>query len=421
MRTVVALLLALVAAPAAAAPLDDVARDYVRLVLAVGEHEPGYVDAYYGPTEWADEAKAKKRPLAQLRRDADRLRAAARSIAWSSDPLVQKRQRFLIAHLDAVAARLRFIEGERLTFVDEAEALFGIRPELKPLTAYDPILARVDGLVPGDGPLDERVERFRDRFIVPKDKVDAVVRAATAECRARTIRHVALPAGETFTLELVTDKPWSGYNWYKGEATSLIQINIDLPFRTQRAIDLGCHEGYPGHHVYNMLLEQKLTKKRGWVEFSVYPLYSPMSFIAEGSANYGIDLAFPGDEARAFEAKALYPIAGIASGDATTLDELKHATDELRSAEYTIADAYLAGRMPREQAVANLRKYGLTSQARAEQRLRFIDTYRSYVINYGLGREMVRAYVERAGPDAAARWEAMARVLSEPTLPSDLR
>ena len=118
--------------------------------------------------------------------------------------------------------------------------------------------------------------------------------AAIAGCKARTAQHIRLPKGERFDLAFVTGKTWGGYNYYQGHYVSRIEVNTDLPIRISRAVDLGCHEGYPGHHVLNSLLEQKLTRGRGWVEFSVYPLFSPQSLIAEGSANYGADLAFPG-------------------------------------------------------------------------------------------------------------------------------
>jgi hypothetical protein len=52
--------------------------------------------------------------------------------------------------------------------------------------------------------------------------------------------------------------------------------------------------------------------------------------------------------------------------------------------------------------------------------MKFIDTYRSYVINYGLGQDMVREHVERAGPSANARWARMEAVISQPTTPADL-
>ena len=120
-----------------------------------------------------------------------------------------------------------------------------------------------------------------------------------------------MPANESFVLEFVTNKPWSGYNWYKGNAQSLIQINTEFPIYIDRAVDLGCHEGYPGHHAYNALLEKKLVKDKGWTEFSVYPLYSPMSLIAEGSANYGIEMAFTEAERLAFERDVLFPMAGL--------------------------------------------------------------------------------------------------------------
>ena len=48
-------------------------------------------------------------------------------------------------------------------------------------------------------------------------------------------------------------------------------------------------------------------RDRGWVEFTVYPLFSPQSLIAEGTANYGIEVAFPGDERLAFERDVLFP------------------------------------------------------------------------------------------------------------------
>ena len=76
----------------------------------------------------------------------------------------------------------------------------------------------------------------------------------------------------------------------------MIQVNTDLPIFIDRAVDLACHEGYPGHHVYNMLMEKNLVRERGWMEFSVYPLFSPQSLIAEGSANFGIEVALPGED-----------------------------------------------------------------------------------------------------------------------------
>jgi hypothetical protein len=415
------LLGACVSAGPARDSLDSIARDYVKLQLAVGEKEEGYIDAYFGPPEWQSEAKLAPRPLPELATRAGVLAVRLRSLADSRlDPMERRRRDFLLAQLKAASTRLRMMQGEKLAFADEAEGLFGFRPELKPLSTYDPVLARLERLVPGQGTLADRVDSFQERFTIPRDRLEPVMRAAIDECRRRTVRHIPLPANERFTLEFVTGKSWGGYNWYKGDANSLIQINTDLPVRISRAVDLGCHEGYPGHHVYNMLLEQKLAKARGWVEFTLYPLYSPQSFIAEGSANYGIELAFPGDEQLAFETRTLYPLAGLPAGAATRYLALQEATKALAGARFTIAADYLDGRISRAQAVELTRKYQLVSAARAEKAIAFTDQYRSYVINYGLGLETIRRAVERAGPDPAARWTAMTKILSEPTLPSDL-
>lgn len=398
--------------------LDAVARDYVALILEIGEREPGYVDAYYGPAEWAEAAKADPRAVPALIEGAAALTERLNALSTrGAEPAVVQRKAYLLAHVSAAAARLRMIGGERMSFADEAHALFGVRPELKPLTDYDPILARIDALVPGQGPLAARVATFRNQFVIPTDRLQAVMDTAIAECRTRTLRHIALPANERFTLAFVTDKPWSGYNYFQGDAASKIEINTDQPIFTDRAIDLGCHEGYPGHHVYNALLEKTFVVDRGWVEMSVYPLYSPMSFVAEGSANYGIDLAFPGDEAEVFEREVLLPLAGLTGAPVHEKDELNALVRQLARAEYTIADAYLAGRVNREDTIANLSKYMLTTPERAAQRVRFIETYRSYIINYGLGRDTVQAWVERQGPD---HWQGMETLLSSQILPADI-
>ena len=427
MRAIMISLLCLLGACAtqpAAAPdasgdsLDAIARDYVAMTLEIGEREEGYVDAYYGPPEWAAAARANPRTVPQLIQGAASLTERLNAVSTAgAEPAVAQRKAYLLAHVSAAAARLRMISGEKMSFADEAEALFGVRPELRPLSSYDPVLAEIEALLPGPGTLAERYTEFKSHYVIPTDRLQAVMDAAIAECRRRTLQHIRLPANESFTLAFVGDKPWSGYNYYQGNAASKIEINADFPIYTERAIDLGCHEGYPGHHVYNALLEQTFVKGRGWVEMSVYPLFSPMSFVAEGSANYGIDLAFPGDEGVEFERQVLFPLAGLDPSTAEKKAQLAALVRRLARAEYTIADDYLAGRISRDTAIEQLMKYSLADRAKATQRLRFIDTYRSYIINYGLGRDVVQAWVERQGPD---HWRGMETLLSSQILPADI-
>lgn len=402
-------------------PLSDIARQYVLLSLEIGTHEDGYIDAYYGPPEWKQQAEASPRALPALAGAVDALDATLAAVDVSrEETLVQRRATFLRAQLNAARTRIRMLRGEKLSFAQESLGLFGATPQIKPLESYDPVLAEIEALLPGPGPLAERVDAFQERFVIPADRLKPVFDRAIAECRARTARHIPLPRGESFRMEFVTGKPWSGYNYYQGNLASLIQINTDLPIRISRAVDLGCHEGYPGHHALNYLLEQRLMRARGWMEYSVYPLYSPQSLIAEGSANFGIDLAFPGNQKLEFEMRELYPLAGLSTADAPRLAALQKALTGLRGARFTIAQLYLDGKISRDEAIAFTRKYQLMSEARARQSVGFTDAYRSYVINYGLGQDMVQEHVEAAGTSTNARWAAMERVISEPTLPADL-
>ncbi len=399
--------------------MNTLAERYVRLVLAVGQHDADYVDAYYGPAEWRTEAEAQKLPLAEI---ASRASALAQAIAAAKpsvtvDEMTQLRYQYLARQLDAVHARVSMLTGTKLRFDEESKALYDAVAPTHTEADFAKVLAKLETMLPGRGTLVDRYDEFRRSFIIPKDRLDPVFKAAIDACRSRTLQHITLPPGERFSVEYVTGKSWSGYNWYQGNYRSLIQVNTDLPIYVDRAIDLACHEGYPGHHVYNVLLEKNLLRDRGWIEFSVYPLFSPQSLIAEGTANYGIEVAFPRAERLEFERRVLFPAAQLKSEMAARYYEVLDLVDQLSYAGNEAARRYINGEIDAKGAADWLETYGMYARPRAEQRVRFIDQYRSYVINYNLGKDLVAAYIESQGTD---RWGAFARLISSPRLPSSL-
>jgi len=403
--------------------MNEAAERYVRLVLALGQHDKDYVDAFYGPEEWKKEAEAQKRPLPQIRAESAALAVRVGRLPDGGDDMGSLRRRFLRRQLEALTARADIVSGRKMSFDEESRALYDATAPVNGEDHFRKLRARLEAELPGKGSLIDRYDAFRKDFVIPRDKLDAVFQAAVAEARARTKKHMTLPAGESFVVEYVHDKSWSGYNWYQGNYRSLIQVNTDLPVYVDRAVDLACHEGYPGHHVYNTLLEKNLVRDRGWIEFEVYPLFSPESLIAEGSANYGIDVAFPGAERLAFEKTVLYPLAGLDAARAEAYGRVRTLAEALAYAGNEAARRYLNGEIDAKAAAEWLTEYALMSPPRAEQRVRFIDQYRSYVINYNLGKDLVGHWVEAQGGTAdrpEKRWEAFERLLSTPRLPSEL-
>jgi hypothetical protein len=405
--------------------MNALAERYVKLVLALGQHDADYVDAYYGPPVWRKEAETARREIADIDREAADVLAAldaAQPVAGAEE-FVRLRHQYLTRQLQSLRARASMLRGEKLGFDAESKALYDAIAPTHTEAEFDAVLKDLEGRLPGPGSLADRLDAFRARFIIPDERRDATFKAAIDGCRQRTVAQIPLPSEESFTVEYVTGKSWSGYNWYQGNYRSLIQVNTDLPIHVDRAIDLACHEGYPGHHVYNVLLEKALVRERGWVEYSIYPLFSPQSLIAEGTANYGIDVAFPVPERIAFERQVVFPAAGL---DPATVEEyfaVQALVDRLSYAGNEAARRYLDGQIDASAAAEWLGRFGMYSPPRAMQRVRFMDQYRSYVINYNLGRDMVARYVEsQAGgtSDAARRWQAFERLLSSPRLPSGL-
>jgi hypothetical protein len=408
---------------AAETSLDEIATEYVALVLGIGVHDPHYVDAYYGPADAQDAAERANLTLQAIDARAQALLATLARLPPTGDDLDILRHRFLERQLSSMRVRIALLSGESMTFDEESRALYDAVAPRHSEAHFAQVLERLDARLSGDGSLSERYEAFSRRFEIPKNKLAAVFRAAIDEARKRTRGRIELPEGESFEIEYVTGKAWSAYNWYKGGYHSLIQVNTDFPVAISRAIDLACHEGYPGHHVYNVLIEKHLVQDRGFVEMSVYALFSPQSLIAEGTANLGIEVAFPGNERLQFEREVLFPLAGLDPAQADDYYAVQALMGELSYAGNEAARGYLDGEMTAEETVAWLSTYTLTPPDRGKQRVRFYDTYRSYVVNYNLGQDKVRTYIERRGGTADApdqRWLEFRKLLASPRLPGGL-
>ena len=409
-------------------PFREVASRYVALVLAVGQHDADFVDAYYGPADVRQAAEAEKISLATIAERARQLESeitkTARPTGAQDAELWRLRQQYLQRQVAALGARVSMLQGTKLTFDAESRALYDAVAPRHTEAEFAAVIQKLETLLPGEGPLIGRYEAFKSDFAIPRGRVDTVFQAAIRACRDRTRQFVELPPTESFSVEYVTGKSWSGYNWYQGNYRSLIQVNTDLPIYIERALDLACHEGYPGHHVYNVLLEKTLVRDRGWIEFTVYPLFSPQSLIAEGTANYGIDVAFPRAERIQFERDVLFPMANISASRASGYYEVMELVDRLTYAGNEAARRYLDGMIDARAAADWLERYAMMPRARAEQRVKFFDQYRSYVINYNLGKDLVKAFIERRvgnNPSPRRTWQEFTALLSSPRLPSGLQ
>ena len=410
------------------ATMNRAAEQYVKLILNIGTIDPDYVDAYYGPAEWKPESKQNASTdsifIQSLYDDAGKLLDTLEALSSEqANELQTLRYRFLYKQILAARTKVFMLAGGKLSFDEEAKALYDAEPPTRDSSYFQRIINEIDNMLPGNGNITERWQEYKKQFIIPHDKLDAVFQAAIEECRKRTLQYIKLPAKESFKVEYVKNQPWSAYNWYKGNSLSVIQVNTDLPAYIDRAVDLAAHEGYPGHHVLNVLLE-KLYRENNWVEFCIYPLFSPQSLIAEGTANYGIDIAFPGSAQMEFEKEVLFPIAGLDPSKADNYYKISQLVQKLGYSSNEAARNYLDGKWTKEQAISWLQNYNLASRQRAEQNLKFFEKYRSYIINYNLGKDIVKSYIEKNGgtpENEKLRWALFEKIISTPQTPSGLK
>jgi hypothetical protein len=389
--------------------IDSISSRYIALAFDLEAHVEGFVDAYFGPPELKERPAA--RPPAEIVAEIADLRTA---VSVSDYPA--QRRAYLDVQLRGMETTARRLAGEPIAYRDEVRGCFDIEPVYTPEAVFEAANGELEALLPGGGPLAERLEAWRRQFEVSPAVARQMIDRIAAEARRRTAELVALPEGDEVRFELVSDKPWSGYNWYLGDARSLVEINTDLPIKANSLLDLVCHEAYPGHHTEHALKERRLFRERGWGEQAIQLINTPECVVAEGIATLAADMIF-GDGAHAWAAENLYPLAGI-TGDPEREARIAKAQWNLRALSGNAAIMLHEQGADPEEVVGYIMRYGLRTEREARQSLRFISTplWRPYIFTYFIGRQILGAWVSQG--DRAARFR---QLLTEQVYPSMLR
>jgi hypothetical protein len=393
---------------------DQFGRDYTRLAFGIERHVPGFIDAWLGP----DDVRAALDP--EPAPAPDRLVAAARDLL-SRIPALDapaSRKEYLTKQVEAILANARRAAGEEIPYREEVRLLFDIEPQATPEGVYDAAIADLDHLLPGDGPVAERMIAWREGFTIAPDTARRVVDAILPELRERTLDIVDLPADETIEIRMVSDQPWSGYNWYLGDSRSRVDLNTDLPIYAYRLTDLLAHEGYPGHHTEHALKERLYTVE-GLGEHALQLINTPECLVSEGIATVAEKMLFSPEELARFRRERVYPAAGIA-GDPEREIAIGAAQRILRSVPGNAALLLHEEGRDAEEVVAYLRRYALSTEEEARQRLRFIadPLWRAYIFTYHVGYELVSRWLDEASPSERRR--RFRTLLTEQVYPSQI-
>jgi hypothetical protein len=360
----------------------NVAERYLELGLRLGRHVDGLVDAYYGPPELKAQVDAEQ-PVepAQLAADADALRDELPD-GWLRD------------QVHGCATYAHVLAGDEISYADEVEGCYGVRPSRVPESVYEEVHAELDELLPGEGTLYERRQAWRDRHLVSGDKVVAVTQDLLPVLRTRTNALLELPAGEELTLEPVSDEPWWAFNYYLGNLASRVVLNVDVPTTGLDLVHLVGHEVYPGHHTEHAVKEQVLIRDRGKIEEAIQLVPTPQAVLSEGIAEAGIDVVL--DDAGREEAYAVLRSHGLELADPALSERIAKAAERLRTVGLDTALLIHEEGASEAEAQAYVERWSLMSPEQAQHSVSFVTdpTWRAYVITYSAGRDLCRAYID---------------------------
>lgn len=389
-------------------------REYLLLGLRFDRIEQGYVDAFTGDPELrrmvADEAPPNPSDLA---RQAEKLVAA---LPGGLDPA---RAEYLRVHLRALACAGRKFAGEQVGFVDEVRDYFDVEIVKGDTDRYRQAHARLDEALGGTGPLAERMAAHRQAEEIPPERLEAAIHAFSSALRDRVRAHFPLPETETITYEVVTDKPWSGFNYYRGGYQSTVAVNADLKQLMSNLPRLVAHESYPGHHTEHCRKEAGLVEKLGQAEQTIFLVNTPQCLMAEGLADLALYAAVgPGWGAWAAE---IYADLGLPF-DGARAEAVSEAAAALADVRQDAALMLHDEHRDADEVVDYLRRWLLVPEDRARQTLRFLSSplWRAYTSTYVEGYRLLRGWLD-AAPPGVSLTERFRRLLDEPLTPSSLR
>ena len=377
--------------------MTDVVERYLTLGLSLGRHVDGLVDSYYGPAELADAVNAAP-PVdpAELAAQADALAADVSSASG----LDAQRRGWLSDQIHGLGAYARVLAGESLSYADEVEQCYGVRPQLGSEAAYSAAHEQLEDLLPGDGPLHGRYDAYRREHALEPGQMVPALRALIAVLRTRTETLVALPDGEQLVVEEVHDEPWWAFNYYLGDLRSRVVVNSDQQTTAADLVTLAAHEAFPGHHTDRVVKEQLLVREQGYLEESIQLVPTPQSLVGEGIAELGLEIVMDDELER--ELDATLTAHGL-DGDLARGFAIRAARQPIQSVGLDAALMIHEHGLSTEEARAHYERWAMASPERSERAVRFVTdpTWRAYAVTYSAGEDLCSRYV--AGDPARFR------------------
>ena len=328
--------------------------------------------------------------LGDIAVESARLESDLRSYRAQARPDELPRTDYLIEHVHNLNVRTRMLLGEKMSFDQMSQGLYGLTAPAYDYSRFDAIMEDLDVALPGSGSAREKALAFREKIAIPRESLLTVLKGTTQAFHDLSVQNMEI-TGNSMPRVRVRELPSKsmvflsilfGYDYNHLEYER--NFNLLYPWTVDRVMDYIGHEMEPGHLTF---FEKRLQTMIDtcWPEMGIVSQYSSSSAFTEGSARYAISMCFghSTEQQLDFERELIFKPAGLDTG-LVELMPLWHRFCE--------------------QAFDFLNGYAFLDRDATQEDVRALLDDPAHFVAHDYARDTVKAYFETVAPDVRDQW-----------------
>ncbi len=321
------------------------------------------------------------------------------------------RVNYLINHTKGLKTRTAVLLGEKISFNDMTEGCYNLVAPAFDYKKLDSILEELDNVLPGKGPLPLRIEDFRSKILVPREKLPKTLTAVTEAFHSFAVKNMDISknnmprlrfkdlGGKMEFLSILF-----GYDYNKIELER--NLALDFPYTVDRIMEIIGHEMEPGHLTHYEFRLKTMIDKR-YPEMSIIAQYSPSSAFWEGSARMAVYMCFDNNMKNFidFERDLIFELGGLDKGLVDCMETWHKFMDIIGYGKLEVTRNRWDGVWSSEEGAQWMEEHMIVPSGTGKDLVDNLASDDGHFVAHDYARDVVKDYYKAVTKNTAEQWE----------------